>query len=80
MCLDSRGASYLPSGDNQYHVTPLIGVEGASSTSDMLEHNTSLEDLHLCDDSFGKEDIHQLINMQPQTQPHIEKTVAASEV
>ena len=28
----------------------------------MLEHNTSLEDLHLCDDSFGKEDIHQLIN------------------
>ena len=55
-------------------------MEGASSTSDMLEHNTSLEDLHLCDDSFGKEDIHQLINMQPQTQPHIEKTVAASEV
>ena len=25
-------------------------VEGASSMSDMLEHNTPLEDLHLCDD------------------------------
>ena len=37
-----------------------IGVEGASSMSDMLQHNTSLEDLH--DDSVGEEGVHQLIN------------------
>ena len=36
-----------------------IGVEGVS---DMLKHNTSLEVLHLRDDSFEKEDVHQLVN------------------
>ena len=39
-----------------------IGVEGASSMSDMLQHNTSLEELTLCDDSIGEEGVHQLIN------------------
>ena len=38
-----------------------IGVEGASSMSDMLQHNTSLEDLHLRD-AVGEEGVHQLIN------------------
>ena len=53
-----------------------IGVEGASSMSDMLQHNTSLEVLWLCekpgvylceqlwldDVSVGEEGVHQLIN------------------
>ena len=30
--------------------------------SDMLQHNTSLEVLYLCDDSVGEEGVHQLIN------------------
>ena len=30
--------------------------------SDMLQHKTSLEDLHLCDDSVGEEGVHQLTN------------------
>ena len=29
--------------------------------SDMLQCNTSLEELYLCDDSVGKEGVHQLI-------------------
>ena len=39
-----------------------IGVKGAFSMSDVLQHNTSLEWLHLCDGSVGKEGVHQLIN------------------
>ena len=39
-----------------------IGVEGASSMSDMLQHNTSLEELYLRDDSVREEGVHQLIN------------------
>ena len=40
-----------------------VGVEGASSMSDMLKHNTSLVVLWLCDDSIGKEEgVHLLIN------------------
>ena len=38
-----------------------IGVEGASM-SDMLQHNTSLEVLWLCDNSVGEAGVHQLIN------------------
>ena len=37
-----------------------IGVEGASSKSDMLQHNISLEELY--DDSVRVEGVHQLIN------------------
>ena len=39
-----------------------IGVEEASSMSDMLQHNTSLEYLYLCANSVGKQGVHQLIN------------------
>ena len=39
-----------------------IGVEGAYSMSDVLQYNTSLEWLHLCDDSIREEGVHQLIN------------------
>ena len=39
-----------------------IGVEGASSMSNMLQYNTSLEHLNLCDDSVGKKGGCQLIN------------------
>ena len=39
-----------------------IGVMGASSMSDMLQHNTSLKELHLRDDSLGEEGVHQLID------------------
>ena len=39
-----------------------IGVKGASSLSDMLQHNKSLEVLWLCDDSVGEEGVRQLIN------------------
>ena len=39
-----------------------IGVEGASSMSDMLQHNTSLTWLHICDNSVGEEGVRQLMN------------------
>ena len=47
---------YLNLSDNP------IGVEGACSMSEMLQHSTSLEVLYLFDDSVEEEGVRQLIN------------------
>ena len=44
------------------HISGQGASELAAAMSDMLQHNTSLEYLWLCDDSVGEEGVHQLMN------------------
>ena len=67
--ISGLGASQLAAGltksSNLKHLNlnhNPIGLEGAFSMSDMLQHKTSLEYLNLCDNSLGEDGVHQLIS------------------